>query len=607
MLSQFEVEFDGRKYVSFYITDRDKAREAISKIIAKPGPLACDLETMALPAYRHIPQAALSPFLSCPRLLQVFTGTGAVVFDLLKIGPLDLSQLFLARSGIFHNLSFDFKFLKEHHAVTEGDFHCTMIMARCVWHAIYPDNRKADLASVTQALFGGHKINKKAGVTDWSAPELTFEQVRYSAQDVVVLHEIHKKLSTYIDQLGLRKVYDLYRKAQLVLCEMELNGLTLDKQTHRKNTVRWREELQEAKTEVLRLTGLPEITDTRLAAWLVSVLPVPVRDLWPRTESGNRLATDADTLLTFSHLSVVAPFSRFKKLQKLTTAFGMNLFTHVSPATGKLHPHYNVAGAKTGRLSCNQPNIQQMPRDKEVRSIFIPSPGYVLVVADYSQIEVRYIAELAQDDRMLTAFEEGLDIYAYTVAGIQKKPIEEVTKEERQAGKALVLGLAYGLGAAKLGHYAKKNYGVEMSDGEASEMVKEYRKLYPQLRGWQLKQVESCPLHRYTAYDVMGKSRKMTEDDFYGPCLNHPVQAGCASIMLLALVKANRSFKGLPVRLLMSVHDEIVLECLPEYVSAVKGNLIAAMRDAYEELVPNPRTMRGLVSPTHGVNWSAAK
>lgn len=610
---EFKINFNKEEFPCFFIQTKDKALELIGKLSKKEGLFAADLETAADPKWKHIPKAALYPQLSTPRLLQLFTGRGAAVIDLWATGKVDLSPLFHKRSSVFHNMTFDYKFLRLHHKVTTPDMHCTCIMARMVFHAIYPHDLKADLRSCVKAFFK-EDINKEAGASDWSRP-LTFEQVRYAATDVVVLYELYKKLDKYITDLGLRKAYDLYRKAQLVLCEMELNGISIDKEKHLTNVVKWRDELGVAADLVLKSTNLDRISDSKIAGWLEKTLPKEILDIWPRTEKDEKLSTDANTLVDFSHLEVLKPFAQYQKIKKLTTSFGAKFLSHINPATNKLHCNYVVAGAKTGRLSCREPNIQQAPRDKAFRSVFVPSPGYVMVVADYSQVEVRYIAELSQDPKMLEAFEEGLDIYSYTASKLTGIPYEEIEEKDengkkhpaRQQAKALVLGLNYGLGPRKFAHYAKKGYGVEITEQESYESVTAYRELYSDLREWQLRQVAQCQANRYNAYTVMGKSRKMTEDSFYGACMNHPVQGGCAEIMLLALVYAQVNLKGTSGRMLASVHDEILVECLPKDVEEVKKLLSGAMLHAYEDIVVNACTLKNLVEPSSGINWAEAK
>lgn len=606
MQKNFKITFQGKDYPCFYIDDRTEAEVVIKQLASKKTILAADLETAALPKFKHIKTAALSPHLGEPRLIQMFTGTGAVVIDLYKTGKIDLKTIFNSRPSVFHNCTFDYKMLNNHYGLIEPDMHCTAIMARCVFHAIFPDKVAANLEMVTRVLFK-EKVIKKAGKSDWSIPELTFEQIEYAAKDAVLQMKVYEKLNEYIDKLNLRKVYELYRKAQLVISRMELNGINIDVEAHRKNIIKWRQELVDARDEIHAVTDLGIITDSKIGDWLERTVDEETLSLWPRSEKTNKLSVDANTLIYFDHVDVVKPFSEFQKFKKLTTTYGTNLLEQINPSTNRIHSGYFVAGAKSGRLSSSNPNKQNMPREYAMRAIFIPTDGYVMLVSDYSQVEVRAQAEISGDERMLKAFEDGLDIYTYTVAMLNNKPMNQVTKEERQKGKCLILGLAYGLGVKKFAHYAKKNYKVNVSLSESFDLINGFRELFPTFREWQLDQVNGCPGKRYMASTLMGKKAKFTDTTYYGACLNLPIQGTCAEIMLMALVMVEEKLKGTSGRLLATVHDEILLECLPKDVVNVNNILTNEMQRAYNSIFTSGRTMNGLVDPTAGINWADAK
>lgn len=617
MLKEFQVEFAGSSYPAFYLDTKEKAEAAISKMMQSTEILAADCETAALPQYKHEHEAALSPHLARPRLIQMFTGKGAVVIDLYKTGDLPtLGTLFESRPSVFHNMNFDYKMLNKWHGVRYPDMHCTAIMARCCWQAMYPMRKSASLKDVTKAIFKEDVI-KKAGASDWGVVELTYEQIHYAAKDVVIQMKMYEKLSEWIKKLGLERCYNVYRKAQIPMSMMELNGFNFDVEHHKTNIVRWRQELADARDEVQAITGIEYITDTKVGDWLKTNLPEEVAALWPRTEGSKdeeewekvKLATNADAFVNFSHLEIVKPFSKYQKMKKLCTSFGMNLIESINPNTKRIHAGYTICGARTGRNSCSKPNFQQSPRDKEFRKSFIASKGYELVVADYSQVEVRVIAEYAKEDKMIEAYERGLDIYKFTAAHLSGKPYSQIgdKSDERQSAKALVLGLNYGLGARKFSHYAKKQYKVDISEAKAYEEVEKYRQLYPKLYAWQLQQVDNCAARRYTCFEVLGKSNKLSEEKYYGACMNHPVQGSCASIMYVALIFSERALRGTSARFLATVHDEIIVECKPEDVQLCKTNLDSCMTQAYNKLVPNARTLKNLVEPSSGINWCVAK
>lgn len=610
--NKFTIEFNKVASPAFYITELAEALALVDKLCAGTGLLAADLETTPLPEYSYVETAALSPHTSDIRLVQIATDKGVAVFDLHEIGKEikpALKKLFETRGAIFHNLNFDYQFLRHRLGVTTSNFHCTCIMARLLLHATYFETMSAALGPIVEHVFG-QELVKEAGASNW-ANELTFEQVSYAAVDAIAVRELYNKLTIYLHKLGLNEVYDLYRAAQIGIAEMAINGIGLNSNYHMENVVKWRDELVIAKAELLKVTGLDRITSGSIAGWLQENLPEDMLSSWPRTEPEEgktpKLKTDAHTFSDYGTLDICKPFAKYQKLYKLTTSFGGSLLYARNQATLRLHPGYSVAGARTGRLSCSNPNLQQSPRDPAFRKAFIPTKGYEFVIADYSQIEVRAIAEISNDPIMLKAYEDGLDIYAYTAAHLNSKDIKDVTKPERQHSKCLVLGLNYGLGAKKFSHYAKKSYGVIMTDEDAIGSVKAYFKLYSRLKQWQRETTTRCVEAGYMTYTKLGKSRKLTEDTYYGASLNHPVQGSTAEVMLRAIVYVREACAGTSMRLIATVHDELIVECLPEDTAKVKELMTGAMIKAYLKTFPSGRTVKKLVEPTSGSNWAEAK
>lgn len=500
------------------------------------------------------------------------------------------------------------------YGVKYPNMHCTAIMARCCWQAMYPGFKSASLKDVAKAIFKEDVI-KQAGASDWSIPELTYEQVYYAAKDVVIQRRIYDRLDEWIKKLNLTQCYEVYRKAQIVMSQMELNGIYFDTDSHRNNIVRWRQEMADARDEVESITGIKTITDTKIGDWLKKNLPQHVIDIWPRTEStkdndkyeDQKLAVNSDALVNFAHIDVVKPFSNFQKKKKLCTSFGINLLNEVNPATKRIHAGYTICGARTGRASCSGPNFQQMPRDPEMRKVYIPSPGYEMMVSDFSQIEVRVFAEYSREEKMLQAFEKGKDIYKHTASLLLNKPYETVTKDERKHMKPLVLGLAYGLGGNKYGHYAKKNYGIDLSERQSKDIVWQYRNLYDSLYAWQLEQPVKCEANRYTCFAALGKSNKLPDDKFFGASMNHPIQSAAASIMYLALVFCEKALRGTSVRWLGTVHDEMILEYKPEERLFVREVLKTESIKAYHLIMQSERTLVNLVDPLFGNDWADSK
>jgi DNA polymerase I-like protein with 3'-5' exonuclease and polymerase domains len=310
----------------------------------------------------------------------------------------------------------------------------------------------------------------------------------------------------------------------------------------------------------------------------------------------------------FSYLDIVEPFAKFQKALKLTTTYGNRLTDLINPSTGRLHANYNLSGARTGRLSCSNPNLQQAPKDAEFRSCFIPKPGNVFIRADYNQIEIRVAAELSRDETMLTAYRQGVDIHSVMAAKVTGKRIEDVTKEDRQLAKACNFGFMFGLGAKGFVHYARKLYGKEVTADDAKEAVNSFRTLYAGYRDWQLSQNDSCA-NSMSVRTPCGKLRRLNTENCYGGSMNTPVQGGAAECMLHALVFLYHTFlehPDLEAKLVNCVHDEIVVECPKSKADEVSFAVNSCMVEGFLAVFPEGITNH-LVACGIGPTWAEAK
>ena len=605
----YKTSFQNNDYGVHYVTDRETAIQYIERLKRlKHELLSIDSETEPLPGYENRERASLSPHLSRVRLFQIFTGRNAIVFDCKLIGDTKLFTAFLEQGRfVGHNTVFDLQYLIKYFGVTKGNFGCSYLASKLLFHAIFPTDQglSVSLKSLVQSILGVD-LQKGLAVSDFTLEDLSFEQIEYSALDVIATYFLAEQLASKIAKYRLGRVYNLYKDAQLPIAKMQLNGIKLDAERHIKLTDTWREELYKAKQEVLKLTGLTYLTSTTLGDWLEKTLPKDVLAIWPRTESG-KLQTDSNAFVEFSYLDIVAPFAHYQKMQKLSTSFGTTLIEQINPETGRIHAQFRLAGARTGRMSCSDPNLQQLPRDKEVRSNFIPEEGNCFVCADYSQIEIRVGAELSRDSAMLNAYKNGIDLHALTASIITKKDINNVTKDDRQKAKAFNFGLMFGLGAKNFSHYAKKAYKADVSQEEAEAGVQAFRDTYKGYRDWQLKQAEIGALDGFVT-DPTGKRRCLDRENCYGSSMNTPVQGGASACMLYALVGLDKLLTKLvpTAKLINSVHDELLVECACKDVALVKECVEQAMREGFLKVFPSGVT-RGISECKHGASWAAAK
>lgn len=611
--TSFEVNLQGTSVPCHYIKTLDKAKYVISKLMEKDCLFACDTETAPYPEYKYMNDVAkgdrylaagLSPHLSCIRLLQVYDGNNSFVFDMYGIKDYDIFLHFLeSKRFVAHNALFDLQFFKKM-GVRHMNIGCTYLISKLLFHAVYPTDEglTASLGAMVEKILG-IAVNKANQKSDWSYPELTFEQVEYAALDAVYVYRLAEKLVKGLDKFGLHRYYQLIKAVQHPVAEMQINGLGLDVDAHKKMIDVWRVELYKAKTEVLKMTGLKSLTAHTMGDYLEANLPEDVLAVWPRTET-EKLKTDAHTFSDFGWLPIVKPFTEFQKKEKLTSSFGYNLLEQINPKTKRLHASFNICGARTGRFSCSKPNLQQLPRDNTVRKNFIPEGGNVFVCADFSQIELRVAAELSQDQAMLEAYRQGIDLHALTASKIMHKPLSGVTKEDRQLAKAFNFGLLFGLGVQKFSHYARKSYGVEVTNEEAGDAIKIFRETYSGYREWQLDQADNASTS-FTCVTPCGKLRKLPEDNTFGNSMNHPVQGGAAEVMSHALIRINDEIQHLGI-LVNCVHDEVMVECHESVGESVKSIIEECMVLAFKDVFPYGVT-KGLVDAKIGNSWGDAK
>lgn len=601
----FKIDFAGVTYNAWYIKEQNTADQILRELCEKDIVFAIDTETQKLPQFSHITDAALSPPLSTIRLIQLFDGKNSIIFDLncISISPIFINFL-STRRFIGQNSIFDLQyFLKL--GVPEMNLGCTRILWKLISHAYYPVDSGLDAslgALVSKVL--KIEVNKEHGASDWSKNDLSFEQIMYAALDPIYVMKVAEVLAPGLQKYGLKRIYDLSKAAQLPLARMQLNGLAIDVEAHKNLITKWRDDAHEAKKKVLALTELDDVTSSKLAGWLDKSLSKDVLSIWPRTPTG-KLSTDAHAFSEFSYLDIVKPMSEFQKATTLCSTFGQALIDKINPKTKRIHARYNICGARTGRLSSAGPNLQNLPRSKEVRQIFIAEPGQSFVRADYSQIELRVAAELSQDKAMLTAYRSGIDLHRLTAAAIKNKRLDEVTDDDRQIAKAFNFGLLFGLGATKFSHYAKKSYGVTISNLEAERSIEVFRQTYSGYRIWQLEQAENAK-KTLTVTTPCGKRRRLPEDETFGNSMNHPVQGGAAEIMLHALVRLEKTARKKGFKLLNTVHDEVILEVKDGAENYATDLVNIDMECAYREVFPNG-IVNKLVGIGNGKNWAEAK
>jgi DNA polymerase-1 len=252
-----------------------------------------------------------------------------------------------------------------------------------------------------------------------------------------------------------------------------------------------------------------------------------------------------------------------------------NLLAHINSDTDRVHPKYKQLGAPTGRYSCSSPPLQAIPKES-FRACFIASPGQRLVIADYSQIELRVLAEITQDEKMMAAFRNGEDLHKLTASVIMGAPLEKVTTKDRQAAKAVNFGLIYGMGAKELMNYAYNTYKVSMTLEQANRFKQRYFDFYKGINEWHQRVGQSNATETRT---ILERRRKWKEASKITELLNSPVQGTAADIMKEALVQI-MAMKQPEWKIVGCIHDEVIMEIPEDQAEAASVILVTCMEHA---------------------------
>ena len=292
---------------------------------------------------------------------------------------------------------------------------------------------------------------------------------------------------------------------------------------------------------------------------------------------------------------------QYKSLLKIISSALQPLRANINPVTHRVHSDFHQMGASSGRMSCGNPNMQNMPRRSDIRSIVAAPPGHKLIIADYSQIELRIIAEISEDPAMIAAYREGQDIHRLTASLFSDKKPEDITREERQKAKAVNFGLVYGMGAQGLVRYAKGSYGVEMTLAEAEYIKSSFFRTYQGIADWHRRIRRTMDQVTFNATLSGRKRYYKTDKRFISELYNTPVQGTGADILKLALTILHERLQATSGKIVNCVHDEIVVECLEQDTAVIAEIVRNSMEDAGHHFIKKvPIVADVLIAP----NWS---
>ena len=636
----FRIDFD---YVQGP-ADLRILRVGLRKILQYERAIGVDTETTGLNA--HVNQV---------RLIQLGTPDYALIVDLDgwrtpgtravpwgKPGLRELKEVLEgAKPKILQNAAFDLNFLRGEGVVLGGQIFDTMIAAKIINNGSPVKN---DLGSITERVLKV-KLPKELQKADWSA-EITHEMLEYAARDVIALTLLAPILTQLLADSEIRSGFtlkDLFVIEASVLrpiAMMQWHGFAFD----REGALELREEL-ELEAEALKVVLLHHL-DLELqrrfpddpSVWLpreadgsfntreresgsvrkgtklyAGFNPRSTQQMAQRFEQAGILlppnekgAPSLDqNLLAFlrKDYDLIDKYLTWKTA--VTRVSSMDTLLEAIGPDGRIHCNYKQMGTETGRLSAASPNLQQVNRSPEFRSKFVAEPGHVLVVADFSQIELRVAAELSGEERMLEAYRAGRDLHTETAALMTGVALGEVTKKQRTSAKVANFGLLYGAGAATLRKQAVAQYGIDMELEEAREIVNGFRSAYPCLYQWQVKEGNKTTKAVTTA---LGRRRMLVGfNDKYTTRINTQVQGTAGDIAKLAIRRLWKEICQAPggeAKLIAMVHDEIVLEVRAEAAEHWSQVLKRCMEEAGAEIC---KEVPIVAEVSTGATWADAK
>ncbi|MFN6114950.1 MAG: DNA polymerase I [Flavobacteriales bacterium] len=446
-----------------------------------------------------------------------------------------------------------------------------------------------------------------------SMRDVPLEQVAaYATEDADITWQLYEAFAPRLKEDALEELFkDMEMPLVRVLADMEMEGIRLDVEALKVFSEELNEDILDLQKSIKEACGNIEFnidSPKQLGDVLFETLKIGGEK--PKRTKTGQYQTSEDILTELVHAHTVVPMILdYRGLRKLKGTYVDTLPTMVDPRTGRLHTNYRQAVAATGRLSSEDPNLQNIPirteKGREIRKAFVPRDDqHRLLSADYSQIELRVIAHMSGDRNMQDAFRHGLDIHAATAAKVFNVDLTEVTREQRSRAKAVNFGIAYGQGAFGL----SQNLGIPRT--EAKQIIDDYFAQFPGVRGYMDEQVEFARKHGYIR-TLFGRRRYLPDITSANQtvraqaeriAINAPMQGTAADIIKLAMVRIHDRLlhDGLRSRLLLQVHDELVLDVQLEEADRVQALVKELMENAIALDVPL------VVDMNMGKNWLEA-
>ena len=441
--------------------------------------------------------------------------------------------------------------------------------------------------------------------------EVSVELVKeYAAEDADITLQLYEKLMPLLNENGVEKLfYEIEMPLVPVLSRMEANGVRIDTENLQQISEAFGIEIHKIEEEIYNTAGMPFNIASPKQLGEVLFEKLRIDEKAKKTKTG-QYATGEDVLQKLLHKHpIIQMILDYRSLTKLKSTYLDALPALVNPKDGLIHTSYNQAVTATGRLSSNNPNLQNIPvrteKGREIRRAFVPrSEAYTLLAADYSQIELRIIAHLSQDPAMVNDFNLGHDIHAATAAKVFHVPMDQVTKEQRSRAKAVNFGIIYGMSAFGLAER------MELSRSEAADIIKKYFEEYAGIKEYMNRSIALARERGY-AETILGRRRYLRDINGANSvvrgfaernAINAPIQGSSADMIKIAMIGIHEELERLKMqsKMILQVHDELVFDAHLDELDTLKAIVQDKMVNALPLSVPV------IVEMNTGANWLEA-
>ena len=497
---------------------------------------------------------------------------------------------------IGQNLKYDLEVLRNYNVELKGLMWDTMI----AHYLIQPELRHnmdymAEIYLHYQTIHIDELIGPK-GKNQRSMRDLDPKDVyEYACEDADITLQLKNKLE---DELKQHNCEDLFYHIEMplmpVLAEMEMNGVCLDTASLAETSKQFTTRMNEIEARIYELAGQQFNIASPKQVGEILFDKLKIVEKAKKTKTGQYVTSEEVLQQLKNKHEIVADILEHRGLKKLIGTYIDALPKLINPRTGHIHTSFNQTITATGRLSSSDPNLQNIPirgeDGKEIRKAFIPEPGCLFFSADYSQIELRVMAHLSQDPQMIEVFREGKDLHAATAANIYKKPIEEVTRDERTKSKRANFGIIYGITVFGLAER------LDIPRDEAKMLIDGYFETFPQVHEYMEKSKEIARQQGYVT-TLFGRRRYLPDINSANSvvrgfaernAINAPIQGTAADIIKVAMIHIFQRFKaeGIKSKMILQVHDELNFSVYPDEKEKVERIVLEEMQNAFHMSVP---------------------